>query len=122
MNAARHRSVALEKLLELRSVILEHLIKISVMPDHDAVRHWQKELHSYQTRLARYHKGKGAKPNFTAELMWEYVWEDQIDELPMGFVEEYGLRDVRLNFEDLKERVRAFINGVLAVTSTPTEP
>ena len=113
MNAARNRNVALEKLSELRSIILEHIIKTSVMADHEAVHHWQKEIHSFKTRLLRYHKGKGTKPNYTRELLWEYLWEDQIDELPMGFVEEYGMKNVRLDILDIKTKLHAFIDEIV---------
>ncbi|MBI2602776.1 MAG: hypothetical protein HYW48_06960 [Deltaproteobacteria bacterium] len=113
MNAARARNVALEKLTELRSIILEHIIKASALSDHQAVSHWQKEIHSYQTRLHRYHKGKGVKPNYTKDLLWEYLWEDQVDELPLGFIEEYGLKDLKLDVEDIKAKLKTFIDGVM---------
>ena len=113
MNAARIRSVAIEKLMELRSIILEHMLKISVLPSHEACNHWQKEINSYQKRLRRYHKGKGSKPNYTQAMLWEYIWEDQIDELPMGFVEEYEIKHVQLDLRDIKTRVQNFIDGIL---------
>jgi len=113
MNAARNRNVALEKLLELRSIILEHIIKISVMPTHEAAKHWQKEVNAYQIRLSRYHKGKGTKPNFTESLLWEYIWTDQLDELPMGFVEEYDLKKIELDVDDVKSRLKNFIDRII---------
>ena len=113
MNAARAHNVALEKLTGLRSIILEHILKIVVMPHHEAVNHWQKEINSYQTRLCRYHKGKGSKPNYSRELLWEYIWEDQIDELPMGFVEEYEIKNVQLNLDEVKSRINNFIDGII---------
>lgn len=113
MNAARIRSVSLEKLTELRYVILEHIIKVSVLPKHEAARHWQIEINSYQKKLCRYHKGKGGKANYTKNLLWEYIWEDQVDELPLGFVEEYGLKGIKINFEDIKARITLFINGII---------
>jgi hypothetical protein len=113
MNAARVRSVALDKLTEFRVVILEHIIKVSALSDHEAVKHWEKEIKSYQTRLLRYHKGKGGKPNFTQKLLWEYLWEDQVDELPLGFIEDYGLKGIHLDIEDIKLKLQTFIDGIL---------
>ncbi len=113
MNAARIRSVSLEKLTELRYIILEHIIKVSVLPKHEAANHWQKEINAFQKKLCRYHKGKAGKANYTEALLWEYIWEDQVDELPMGFVEDYDLKDVQLDFADIKARIHSFIDGIL---------
>lgn len=71
MTAARYSNVAIEKLVELRYMILEHILKISVMPKHLAVKHWKKELNAYVIRLKRYNKGKNGKENFSKELLKE---------------------------------------------------
>jgi hypothetical protein len=39
MNAARRRNSAMDKLEEFRVVILEHILKIALMPEHSAVAH-----------------------------------------------------------------------------------
>ena len=113
MNAARRRNTAIDKLEEFRVIVLEHVLKVVLMPKSDAVAHWQKEIQSYQTRLIRYHKGKGGKPNFTKEILWEYLWEDQIDELPLGFVEDYKIKNVQLDIEEVKRQLMTFIEGIL---------
>ena len=112
MNAARSRSIALEKLIELRSITLEHILKISTMPNHPAANHWQKEINSYQTRLRRYNKSKSSKPNYSKNILWEYLWTDQIDELPMAFVEEYEVTKLQLDINDVKARLTSFIDGI----------
>ena len=114
MNAARRRSSALDKLEEHRTVILEHILKQSILPKNRAVKHWQKELNSFASRLRKFNKGKaGGKPNYTRDLLWEYIWEDQYTELPLGFVEEYGLHDFHVNLDNVKARIHAFIDQVL---------
>lgn len=114
MNAARRRSSALDKLEELRVVILEHILKTSILPKDPSVKHWQKELHSFASRLRKFNKAKaGNKPNYTQELLWEYIWEDQYTELPLGFVEEYEIHEFRVNMDDVKTRIQAFVDQVL---------
>lgn len=114
MNAARRRSSAVDKLEELRVVILEHILKSSILPKDPAVKHWQKELHSFASRLRKFNKAKaGNKSNYTRDLLWEYIWEDQYTELPLGFVEEYGIHKFQVNMDDIKARVNTFIDQVL---------
>lgn len=114
MNASRKRNSALDKLEEFRFIILEHILKLSLLPEHDSCRHWQQEINSYAKRLRKYNKGKSGKPNFTNELLWEYLWEDQSDELPLGFLESYGVTQVNLQLNDIKEKIQSFILAVLS--------
>ena len=114
MNAARRRSAAIDKLEELRVVILEHILKLSILPKDRSVKHWQKELHSFASRLRTFNKAKaGSKTNYTRDILWEYIWEDQYTELPLGFVEEYGIHKFQVDLDDVKARIDAFIDQVL---------
>jgi len=113
MNAVRRRNTAIDKLEEFRVIILEHILKTVLLSKHEAVAHWKKEILSYQTRLIRYHKGKGGKANFTKAILWEYLWEDQIDELPLGFIEDYKVKNVQLNIDEVKRKLTIFIDGIL---------
>ena len=110
---ARSRNVSIEKLSEFRVVILEHILKISVLPKNPSVKHWKAELNSFAARLKRYHKSKSGKPNYSKKILWEYIWEDQYTELPLGFLEEYGVREIQLNLEDVKASIHEFIDQIL---------
>lgn len=113
MNAARRRGEALHKLEELRVIILEHILKLSICPESESKDHWKKEIKAFQKHLQRYHKSKSGKGNYTKDLLWEYLWEDQVDMLPLGFIEDYGLKKVNLDVEDVKEKVMTFIEEIL---------
>jgi hypothetical protein len=120
---ARNRDDALAKLEELAPIIIEHILKCLLFPESSAIAHWRAEIYRDARRLGKFNKGKKGRENFNVELVYEYLYTDRSDRLPLDFVDEYE-RDYGsakdLNLHAVQEEVRAFYNLIKQNTQWPT--
>ena len=112
--AARNKNHAIDKLSDMAAVILEHIIKLQMYPNHSSARHWQAELDAWAGKLVRYHRGKSGNVNFKPKDFMQCIYEERIDDSPvLSIMAIYGPVQDQPDLEKLKKLVEEFGNKVI---------
>jgi len=120
MNAAFRRSEALARLENLAYVIVEHLALITWYSNNSVCTHWQAELKAFSNAMKRYDAGKGAKHNFTKELIVETLKEtiDTQDDKDFMLIEieSHGVGPIEdPDWLSLQETFEKFADQIISV-------
>lgn len=111
---ARPRGDAIKKLDSLGERIMEHIVKVSIFPDHASVKHWQSELDAWKNRLIIYNKAKSGSQNYTPEILFEAIYENHGDKFPtLDMLESYGQHNALVDIDAIKMAVVAFSEAVM---------
>ena len=103
---AMPRQAVMSHLMHRSDVVIEHLVRIYVNPNHQSVSHWIGEVHSNLPRIPKV-KGIGVP---SLKFILKYTYDGYRDLIP-GFVDEshdkYGYtRDI--SWEELYTWVRSY--------------
>ena len=115
MNAAFHRSDAVETLEDLSLIILIHLALIETFPKDRACAHWQGEINAFAKTLKRYDNGKKGRHNYVDENYVTQILCEMLDDSDEQkriethiFSKGYDLSSTEINFEAVKGAVVGF--------------
>jgi hypothetical protein len=62
------------KVENLSSQIAYHLLKVFLMPNHESINHWQKELESWRRVIIDAKSSKMDKDNFGKDFLIKVIW------------------------------------------------
>lgn len=107
------KAKAIRVLDSLSYPIFDLAFKIVAYPNSESKKYWSQDLRIYTERLRKMQVGYQGRKNYSAEILWDRIWDDSIVSYGLMTFEYYGPTHGSFDLKEVRRIIEEAIRKIM---------